>query len=159
MTIHTLISSTHHIDCSYSLGSIVLVVIIFYMVVSLSTRHDDNDNDCVVDDDDDDDDEQEDDEYITIDQTEFIIIIICHDIEVCVTLIYIGMIYNRYDDYSSIYTIMDSSSSSNPYPFLSSSHGTTELYYMQKYRYIIVLIQSMNEASISFFLNIYLSVD
>ena len=72
MTIHTLISSTYHIDCSYSQSSI-LVVIIFYMVVSLSTRHDD----------DDDDDDQEDDEYITIDQAEFVIIIICHDIEVC----------------------------------------------------------------------------
>ena len=36
---------------------------------------------------DDDDDDQEDDEYIIIDQAEFIIFIICYDIELCVTLI------------------------------------------------------------------------
>ena len=43
-------------------------------------NYDDDDQEDAADDDD-----QEDDQYITKDQAEFIILIICHDIAVCVT--------------------------------------------------------------------------
>ena len=74
-----------------------------------------------------DDDDQEDDKCINIDQAVFIILFIYHDFEVCYTKLFSDQLYRYDDNYSLIYTTST-----------SSSHGTTELYYMQKYGYIFV---------------------